>query len=153
LLFDPARIDPAAWLAERIGDVVILGDPAPVAAGLPLADPPPAEHDWLAALAAAVLPPLAPPAALIPLGSVPVDGLFIAAGIRAPPPAAADRHCTWITDTTGEAICCCGELILDGLDLCPAHRAQRAETLLGSPIRPPMPFGPFPTHAPMGNAA
>src|SRR3954452_1378443 len=28
------------------------------------------------------------------LGSIPVDGLFIAAGIRAPPPAAADRHCT-----------------------------------------------------------
>ena len=32
LLFDPARIEPAAWLAERVGPVTILGVGKPVAA-------------------------------------------------------------------------------------------------------------------------
>ena len=30
LLYDPARIDPAAWLAERIGDITILGEAEPL---------------------------------------------------------------------------------------------------------------------------
>ena len=33
LLYDPARIDPAAWLTEKLGEVTILGDPEPVANG------------------------------------------------------------------------------------------------------------------------
>src|SRR5690349_12357251 len=62
-------------------------------------------------------------------------------------PAVAARPCPWVVDTTGDRIRRCGELIHDGRDLCPTHRRQYAETLLGEPIRPPLPFGPFPTGA------
>ena len=156
LLYDPARIDPAAWLAERIGEVTILGEAVPVetepVAEQPAAAPDPeqqAEDDaWLAALeVAADAIRREPKGRLIPLGVIDPGDVFIAAGLT------SERHYRWITDTTGDRIRRCGEPILDDLDHCLAHRAQYAETLFGDPLRLPMPLGPFPCHAPLGDVA
>ena len=68
-------------------------------------------------------------------------------------PAVAVRLCPWIVDTTGDRSRRCGELIHDGRELCPTHRHQYAVTLLGEPVRSPLPFGPFPTGAVLLRAA
>jgi hypothetical protein len=170
LLYDPARIDPAAWLAERLGAVTILSEPAPVVED-PAGDPAGADteaaesavagvknpgnssmrteepaaaavddDDWLQALKTAADTIRAAPSGLIPTSSIDANELSVAVGIT------ATRRCRWIVNTTGVVFRRCGELILDDLDdRCPTHREQYAETLLGDPIRPPMPFGPFPT--------
>jgi hypothetical protein len=109
---------------------------------------------WLAVLdvAAAAIPP--PPAPLILLGVIPAEELGIVSGLRVPQhDAPAVRYCEWIVDTTGDTIRKCGAPIPDGLARCEQHRFQYAETLLGEPERPPMPFGPFPPRAPWESAA
>ena len=121
-------------------------EPDPIAA-----DQQPAAHisepvmdaDWLAALGiAAAEIRRAELGRIIPASEIPFEGVFIAAGIT------GVRHCMWITDTTGDAVRRCGEPIYDGPDQCERYRLPYAETLLGEPLRPPMPFGPFPTAPP-----
>ena len=156
LLYDPARIDPAAWLAERIGEVTILGE-AELVETDPAAEQPAAVTDpeqqamddaWLAALEVATEAiRREPKGRVIPLGSIDPSEVFIVAGIT------TERRCGWIADTTGDRIRRCGEPIYDGLDRCERHRLQYAEMLLGEPIWPPMPFGPFPTAPPVTGAA
>src|SRR5690242_20309229 len=153
LLFDPARVDPAAWLAERIGDVTILGEAEPVEAERAEADaapaePPPeqatqieppgdveppvasadTEPSWLDAVA--IAEPTPSPVRPIAWGSIGIGELFMIAGIRSPPGA---WHCTWIVDARVERIRRCSEMALDGLGKCAKHRRQYAETLLADP--------------------
>ena len=121
LLFDPAKIDPAAWLAEKLGEVTILGDPEPVAAGRDTTATAKAKAEPVAAADPAKTEPAAEPVAAVdtkPDSPVPRSS-----------PGQAVRRCTWLVDTTGDVIRKCGEPIVDGRDWCPVHRAQHARTV------------------------
>ena len=65
----------------------------------------------------------------------------------------SERRCGWITDTTGDRIPPVRRANLRRSRSVQRHRLQYAETLLGEPIWPPMPFGPFPTAPPVTGAA
>jgi hypothetical protein len=105
LLFVPARIDPVAWLRERIGDVTILGEGEPIEVRLAEAEQQPE-----------------PPTADEPIATD-----------RPEPVAAAPQppvqYCEKWVDTTIIPFRKCGEPITDGRDYCETHRAQYARAI------------------------
>ena len=120
LLYDQARVAPAAWLAERIGEVTILGDAVPVAAERgadpAAADPVEAERAAEPAAAAGAEPPAGDDPD-IELAEQPVAAAVVPAATS----PAAVRRCQWFTDTSGDTSRKCGEPIADGRDWCPTQ--------------------------------
>jgi hypothetical protein len=135
IVYDRRRIaDCRAWLTERLGLLAYFAEiesPQPRAADLRVE--PAADEAEATADAEPAAPDILEPEP-IPL----VDNQ----------PAIVVRRCRWFVDTTGETFRCCGEPIADGRDWCKVHRYQYACALMGAAIRPPMPFGPYPTATP-----
>jgi putative DNA primase/helicase len=126
VVYDRRRIaDLEGWLTERLGPLAYFGE---VEAEQP-------DADLRVELVEAVPVAAADPGDVNPTEPEPAKQPVVA-----PDPPTA--RCGWIVDTTGDAIARCGEPITDGRDLCPAHRAQRARTLLtphAADALPPLP--------------
>jgi hypothetical protein len=100
LLYDPARIDPEAWLTERLGDVEMRGEPEPVQQAPPRAAPDPVPDD--------------------PIEEAPTEAEPIMAAASPAP-----RTCEWFVPD-GRALRHCGRESAPGLTWCEAHIARSA---------------------------
>ncbi len=133
LLFDPARIDPAAWLAAKLGvEVTLLDTPRPIedtAAPEPEVEPRQPIEDT----AAPEPEPEAPAArddvvTVVPFWrdptrprSAPVGGVPPWRQQKSEPPAPATRPCEWFVEARH-----CGAPVAHGMTWCPAHIAHAA---------------------------
>jgi putative DNA primase/helicase len=135
IVYDRRRIaDCRAWLTERLGPLTYFAE---IEAEQPAK---PVTKVQILDIAAA------------PVVALGADPPF-SEPVRSSDTVAA-RPCTWITDTSGERIQRCGELVADGRDYCPEHRHRHACAMAGVAIRPPMPVRPFPAgYAPVLMAA